>query len=134
MQKSQKNIQNRRKRKVTKMCFKSNKGINMRFKRNWRSKGKKKQGIQRWNQFFHCQVNLQNFDEKVKLDEDTPPLFIFIFYITVYNICYISFEVIYYFEGHDYCFGMFKYDLNIACICSSFVYCFVLICQNMIME
>ena len=41
MQKSQKNIQNRRKRKVTKMCFKSNKGINMRFKRNWRSKGKK---------------------------------------------------------------------------------------------
>jgi hypothetical protein len=58
----------------------------------------------------------QNFDEKVKLDEDTPSLFIFIFYITVYNICYISFEVIYYFEGHDYCFGMFKYDLNIACM------------------
>jgi hypothetical protein len=38
---------------------------------------------------------LSNFNKEVKLNEDTPFLFIFIYlYIIVYDIYYVSFEII----------------------------------------
>jgi hypothetical protein len=38
-----------------------------------------------------------NFDKKVELNEHTSSLFIFVFKIIVYYVCYAFFKVIYYF-------------------------------------